>query len=72
MDPCSTLREARQAAGLTFREVGQASGLPLTAIAHYERGARTPGPASLARWRDGLKQLMAARAAKIVDVLVRF
>lgn len=72
MSTCSTLREARQAAGLTYRQVSLASGLPLTALAHYERGARTPGPTALARWQDGLKQLLAERIAKIVDVLVHF
>lgn len=72
MSTCNNLREARQAAGLTYRQVSQAAGLPLTAIAHYERGARTPRPDALNRWQEALKKLLADRISQIFEAVSKF
>ena len=46
------LREARRRAGLTLRQVADAAGTAETNVAAYERGAKTPNSATLARLLD--------------------
>lgn len=72
MNGFAGLREARQAAGLTYREVALKTGLDTSTIAHFEAGRVRPSPDSLVRWRLALKQLMADRAAQIAHNLIQF
>jgi MFS family permease/transcriptional regulator with XRE-family HTH domain len=47
MDPGELIRRARQAAGLTQRELAGRAGVTRTALSHYERGRRMPTVATL-------------------------
>ena len=47
MDPGELIRRARQAAGLTQRDLAGRAGVTRTALSHYERGRRLPTIATL-------------------------
>jgi transcriptional regulator with XRE-family HTH domain len=69
MNPLHALRGARLAAGLSYGQVAEATGLGWTRIANYEAGRRTPAPEVQDRWRTALKQILAARASAIANHL---
>ena len=69
MVPTKMLRRARLAAGLTYREVGDAAALDRTAIAHYEAHRGKPSPDALRRWQAALAKLLAERSRQIAAVL---
>lgn len=72
MSTAELMRQARQASGLTFREVAEKAGMDLSVVAQYERGKRLPNPGSLERWKVALKELMASRVAQIASSLTQF
>jgi predicted transcriptional regulator len=49
------IREARLAAGLTQRALGERIGMHWTNVAHYELGTFVPSPRQLARILEGCK-----------------
>ena len=63
------IRRARQAGGLTCREVGELASLDESAIAHYEAGRIRPSQAAAERLRAGLKGLLAGRLHAIAEVM---
>ena len=71
MTPSESLRAARLAAGLTYREVGEAAHLDGSTIAHFEAGRYRTSPVALRRWRQALADLLAQRGRQIATVLNR-
>jgi transcriptional regulator with XRE-family HTH domain len=65
------LREARLAAGLTYREVGEAARLDPSTLAHYEVGRANPSERALLRWRRALAELLADRGRRIAAIVNR-
>lgn len=63
------MRQARLAAGLTFREVGTAAQLDPTAIAHYEVGRGRPSAGAVTRWHSALTGLLRNRSQAIAAAL---
>jgi transcriptional regulator with XRE-family HTH domain len=63
MNDLDVLRRARLAAGLTFREVGEAARLDPTMIVHCEAGRARPSAEAARRWQRGLAKLLAQRVA---------
>jgi len=71
MQETGTFREARRAAGLTYREVGEAARLDPSTLAHYEAGRANPSEAARRRWRSALADLLTHRGRQIAAVLNR-
>jgi transcriptional regulator with XRE-family HTH domain len=69
MTPRQTLKSARLAAGLTYREVGQAAGLDGSTIAHFEAGTYNPSDSAARRWQEALTGLLAERSRQSVSAL---
>ncbi len=63
------MREARLAGGFKLREVAAAAKLDPSTVCFYEAGRLRPSPASLTRWRDGLRQLLEQRQLAISNAL---
>jgi transcriptional regulator with XRE-family HTH domain len=72
MHDLDVLRRARLAAGLTYREVGEAARLDPTMIAHCEVGRARPSRKAAERWRQALVALLARRAAEVNALLTEF
>jgi transcriptional regulator with XRE-family HTH domain len=72
MQDTTQLRDARLAAGLTYREVGEAARLAPGTICHYESGRFNPSSAAISRWRSGLMNLLRSRADSISRALTQF
>ena len=74
-DAAALLRSGRAAAGLTQRELAARSGIPQTDIAAYERGRRSPDPATTARLELALRAptlaLVRARRDEILEIARR-
>lgn len=62
---CSALRQARIAAGLTYREVSSEVALDPSSLAHCEAGRARPSQRTLERWEAALRRLMEQRRAAI-------
>ena len=71
MHSTAILREARKAAGLTYREVGEAARLDPSTLAHYEVGRAHPSEKALRRWRTALAELLTHRSRQIAAILDR-
>lgn len=66
MDTAALIREARERAGLTIRQLARRADTSHSAIAAYESGAKVPNPATLDRIIEacgfGLKKELVPRA----------
>ena len=69
MNDFTVFRQARQAAGLTYREVAEAARLDPSAIAHYEVGRVRPSPASRERGSRPPTTLLPPGAVAVGTVL---
>lgn len=65
-------RQARLAAGLSYREVGEAARLDQSAIAHYEAGRLRPSAQAAQRWRAGVRRLLGQRLKDIAQLFDQF
>lgn len=65
------MRSARQAAGLSQRELARISGVAQPNIAAYETGRRVPTDAMVARLLDNLRERPSARLAHHRDDVLR-
>jgi transcriptional regulator with XRE-family HTH domain len=65
MDPGALIRQARQAAGLTQRELARRAGVTRTALSHYERRRRIPTIAMLEAVLAGAGQQVRAELEQL-------